>query len=234
MKGRHFWILLCVVLLACSAASAQKIITFDAPGAGTGSGQGTFSQGVSDLGITYGYYIDGSGVAHGFLRFPFGGFSSFDAPGAGTAAGQGTFAFSLNPEIALAGYYIDGNGVLHGYVRTLFASITTFDTPGAGTSSGQGTYALNINPEGTVAGYDFDASMVAHGFLRHHDGSFTVFDVPGAGTQPGQGTGSSSGIALNVEGALAGAYIDSANTLRGYLRAPNGAITDIDAPGAGP
>ena len=117
MKRPHFWIILSVALLTCSSAGAQKITTFDAPGAGIGAGQGTLSQGISDLGITYGYYIDGSGVAHGFLRFPCGGFTTFDAPGAGTAAGQGTFAFSLNPEIALAGYYIDGNGVLHGYVR---------------------------------------------------------------------------------------------------------------------
>ena len=173
-----------VVLLACSSAGAQKIITFDAPGAGTGSGQGTFSQGISDLGITYGYYIDGNGVAHGFLRFPGGEFATFDAPGAGTAAGQGTFAFSLNPEGALAGYSIDANGVLHGYVRTARGAITTFDAPSAGTSSGEGTLALNINPEGTVAGYDFDANDVAHAFLRHRDGSFTVIDVAGAGTGP--------------------------------------------------
>ncbi len=131
MKRRYFWIMLSVVLLTCGSAAAQKISTFDAPGAGTGAGQGTLSQGISDLGITYGYYIDGSGVAHGFLRLPGGEFATFDAPGAGTAAGQGTFAFSLNPEGALAGYYIDGNGVLHGYVRTLRGAITTFDAPGA-------------------------------------------------------------------------------------------------------
>ncbi len=74
---------------------------------------------------------------------------------------------------------------------------------------------------------------MAHAYLRHRDGSFTVINVPGAGTGAGQGTGTSSGIALNVEGALAGAYIDSANTLHGYLRAPDGKITKIDAPGAG-
>ena len=116
MKRRDFWALLAVVLLACSSAAAQKITTFDAPGAGTGSGQGTLSEGISDLGITYGYYIDVSGVAHGFLRFPNGGFDTFDVPGAGTAAGQGTFAFSLNPEITLAGYYIDGNEIGRAHV----------------------------------------------------------------------------------------------------------------------
>ena len=165
MKRRHFWIMLSVALLTCSSAGAQKIITFDAPGAGTGAGQGTLTQGINALGITYGYYIDGGGVAHGFLRFPGGEFITFDAPGAGTAAGQGTFAFSLNPEVTLAGYYIDGSGVLHGYVRAFRGAITTFNAPGAGTSSGQGTLALNINPEGTVAGYDFDANNVAHSLL---------------------------------------------------------------------
>ena len=43
-----------LILLACSLASAQKIITFDAPGAGTGAGQGTQAQGINLEMTTYG------------------------------------------------------------------------------------------------------------------------------------------------------------------------------------
>jgi hypothetical protein len=51
-------------------AADGDITTFDVPVAGTGAGQGTipFSNNPADA-IT-GYYIDASGVSHGFLRTP--------------------------------------------------------------------------------------------------------------------------------------------------------------------
>ena len=63
MSRQEFWKLVAVVVLACGLASAQTITTFDAPGAGTGSGQGTLAEGISAAGTTYGYYFDSSGVA---------------------------------------------------------------------------------------------------------------------------------------------------------------------------
>jgi hypothetical protein len=46
------------------------LITFDAPGAGTGYNQGTVPLGISDLGVIMGEYIDANNVHHGFLRLP--------------------------------------------------------------------------------------------------------------------------------------------------------------------
>src|SRR6266567_1962026 len=47
------------------------ITTFDAPGAGTGSGQGTNPNGhTNDAGTITGYDIDNNNVRHGFLRSP--------------------------------------------------------------------------------------------------------------------------------------------------------------------
>jgi uncharacterized membrane protein len=45
-----------------------SITTFDTPGAGTGSGQGTFPNGINEPGTITGYYIDNNDVIHGFLR----------------------------------------------------------------------------------------------------------------------------------------------------------------------
>jgi hypothetical protein len=45
---------------------------------GTGSGQGTESSSISDLGGITGNYIDSSGVNHGFVRSPFAGIDTFD------------------------------------------------------------------------------------------------------------------------------------------------------------
>lgn len=65
--------LTCFAWAARSQAQPQtnsRIITFSVPGAGTGSGQGTtpFCNNSADA-IT-GYYVDASGVLHGFLREP--------------------------------------------------------------------------------------------------------------------------------------------------------------------
>jgi hypothetical protein len=49
-------------------AGDGSITTFDVPGAGTGSGQGTNPVCNNPAGAITGYYIDGSGVFHGFLR----------------------------------------------------------------------------------------------------------------------------------------------------------------------
>src|ERR1039458_10624569 len=65
------------------------IITFDAPGAGKGAGQGTIAFGHDARGAIMGYYLDASNVYHGFLRTPDGRFTTIDVPGAGTGEYQG-------------------------------------------------------------------------------------------------------------------------------------------------
>jgi hypothetical protein len=90
------------------------ITTFDAPGAGTGAGQGTLPFGINPAGTVLGYYIDAGDAAHGFLRTPNGAITTFDPPGAGTGPGQGTNAFSITPAGAIAGRYSDASSVFHG------------------------------------------------------------------------------------------------------------------------
>ena len=46
------------------------IITFDAPGSGTGPGQGTIPLSNNPADAITGYYIDASNATHGFLRTP--------------------------------------------------------------------------------------------------------------------------------------------------------------------
>src|SRR5262252_3227932 len=48
---------------------AQPTVTsFDAPGAGTGPGQGTQPFGINPAGVIAGFYTDAGGANHGFLR----------------------------------------------------------------------------------------------------------------------------------------------------------------------
>ena len=54
---------------------------------------------------------------------------------------------------------------------------------------------------------------------------FITFDAPGAiGT---------AGYAINPGGEIGGQYVDPSFVYHGLVRAPNGAITAFDAPGAG-
>ena len=66
MNRLQLWKVVSVVLLACGLASAQKITTFSAPGAGTGAGQGTGGFGINPQGTVVGSYLDDGNVFHGF------------------------------------------------------------------------------------------------------------------------------------------------------------------------
>jgi hypothetical protein len=117
-----------------------KLRIFDAPGAGSGSYQGTgcpgCALGFNVWGAVAGTYIDTNSVQHGFLRSPDGTFTSFDAPSAGTSSYQGTGCpsdcpTSLNDWGAITGNYIDANYVLHGYLRGSNGHIATVDPAGS-------------------------------------------------------------------------------------------------------
>ncbi len=150
-----------------------KLTTYDAPGAGTGPGQGTGSPGTSrplnQFGAIASYYTDASNVVHGYLRSPWGEITTFDVPGEGP---QGIGCYSdcsvgLNDWGAITGYYLDANNVYHGFVRSPQGKVTTFDAPGADTTPGSynGTFPVSINDQGAITGYYLDAKNVNHGFL---------------------------------------------------------------------
>ena len=117
-------------------------------------------------------------------------------------------------------------------------TIITFDAPGAGTAAGQGTIAFCLNPSGAIAGFTRDANNARHGFLRAPDGTFTIIDDPAAGTCStncgaignGQGT---RAYAINPSGVITGFFTDNSARCHGFLRAPDGTFTQIDAPDAG-
>jgi hypothetical protein len=164
----------------------------------------------------------------------------FDPPGVGksfssTAAcqptGCGTQAFSNNAEGAIVGFYTDENVVPHGFLRTPDGQFVSFDAPGAGLGAGldQGTVAISINDLGVIAGQFEDDTNVFHAFVRYPNGSFTTIDAPGAGQTPNQGQGTIA-FNINLEGEIAGIYIDVFGTEHGFVRSPRGEITAFDPP----
>ena len=73
-------------------------------------------------------------------------------------------------------------------------------------------------------------STLGLGLLAAEKATLISFDIPGSGTKPGQGT-----VAATIAdlGAVTGCYVDGENVGHGFLRAPDGRVTTIDAPGAG-
>ena len=191
------------------------ITTFDAPGAGTGSGEGTFVEtptgGINPAGEITGDSCDAV-TCHGFLRTPDGTITTFDPPGSTLTNGNG-----INPAGAITGNDVDAGGVFHGYLRSPDGSFTIFDAPGAGTAANQGTGGFGINPAGVITGFYIDTNNAMHGFVRAKHGDITTFDAPGAGTGASQGT---EPLANNPAGAVTGFYIDADNVFHGFLRTP--------------
>jgi hypothetical protein len=65
--------------------------------------------------------------------------------------------------------------------------------------------------------------------VRTPRGVITTFDAAGAGIANSEGT---VPICINRSGAIAGWYRDASFLDHGFLRAPSGAITQVDVPGA--
>jgi hypothetical protein len=197
--------------------------TIDAPGAGSASGYGTFGVSINSAGDIAGYFIDANGVVHGFIRTSGGSIATVDAPGAGTALNLGTNVFAINASGNASGYYADSNSILHSYIRTSNGTLTEFDPPNS-----IGSDAFCIDDSGAVAGGLLDANG-DHGFVRGADGTFSVIDPTGTASEvkvviPSQ---------INSGGAVAGYYTDTNSVYHGFLRDSSGAITILDAPGAG-
>jgi uncharacterized membrane protein len=224
-----------------AAPGGGKIITFNVPGAGTGSGQGTTVAGINQLGAIAGSYTDGNNVSHSFLRDPDGKIWTFDPPGTAQISYpgfEGSGAIGLNAEGAVVGYFVDANFAVHAYIRNPDGKFITYDSPGACTTSQNvgchGSGAWNINALGVAVGpyEDTSGNFVAHVAIRFPDGKFTTFAVPGSSMEAGQGTLPASFSGLNLSGQITGLYYDANNTFHGYLRNPDGKFVDFEAPGA--
>jgi hypothetical protein len=195
----------------------DAIESFDAPGAGTGAGQGTEGFDVNVAGTIVGVDIDANTVSHGFVRTTNGDVTTFDVQGAGSNAGQGTFALGENSKGAIVGYDIDAGNVYHGFIREPGGAITTFDAPDACKCTNHGTLASELNSKGNATGTYADANDAYHAFERANNGALTEYDAPGAGTGINQGT---QGVDINKRNVISGWAVDGSSVSHGYLRTP--------------
>jgi hypothetical protein len=200
--------------------------TFDPPGATCGvSTQNACSRpaGINPAGVITGGYSENNGF-HGFLRAPNGTFTTFDPPGG--SAPNFTIPSGINPAGTVAGSYAGTGFLFHGFLRLSNGVYTTFDPPGS-----NDIFANGINPGGSITGYYSDADNLTHGFVRSVNGNIVTFDSPvGTFFTPFPPLSP----AINGAGVVTGSYGDAigpTGNIHGFLRAPDGTFTTIDAPG---
>jgi hypothetical protein len=231
-------VVLCTLSLSpIVRAQEPRIITFDAPGADTKTGDynGTYPSGINAWGVVTGFYVDTKDVVHGWVRSVEGRTTAFEAPGANTTPGSynGTSPSAINDLGAITGSYSDAIGLYHGFLRSPDGKFTTFDVSGAGAN---GTFPIGLNLEGAVVGYALDSNYLFHAFLRTSDGKIYAFVGPNSCD-----TGTSTGCygnevtAINSWGTSVGNFMDNRGNFVGHglIRRADGKLTTFEAPGAG-
>jgi hypothetical protein len=200
-----------VAAITPALAGSNQLVTFDVPGAGTATGQGTYAAAINGKSVITGHYVDGGGVSHGFIGSATGTISTFDAPDAGTDPTEGTTPTAINAAGVVAGYYTTNKQ--HGFVRASDGTIQEFDI-----GLGNDTTPVAINNKGVVTG-----SAALSGFVRTPNGNITQFSAPSAAT--------TSPHAINSAGTVAGSYYTGDNNQHGFFRTKDGSITVFDVPG---
>jgi hypothetical protein len=195
-----------------------SIETFDAPGAGTVFGVGTFPASINPSNAIVGVSVANDDFTRtGWLRNPDGSFVELSVPGSGV-----TIPGGINDAGTVTGYYsATATGPAHGFVMSADGSFTLFDVPGA-----SATLAGVINGSGTIAG-NCVINGVSQGFVRDAGGSFTTFGAP-------PGAEFSNVQDLNENGEITGnAIIPGAHgfTDVGYIRSAAGSETKFLVPG---
>ena len=215
-----------------------NVTSFDVPGAYFYSTAGA----IDPEGNVTGTYYDTNFVTHGFLRSADGTVMSIDPAGS-----EGTQAFGITAQGAVIGCYADASMVGHGFIRASNGAMTTFDLPNSATyypgcSSDYGYFVGNValvgnNPAGQMTGAYFEPISGNpfggnyRGFLRADDGSYTTFDAVSSPSSPCCTW--TFGVAINPAGVTVGFDNDYSNVNHAFIRATDGTVTILDAPGAG-
>ena len=216
------YLMLAITLLLCAPLFGQtpSFTSFDAPGAGSGIGQGTFPVAINSEGVIAGYYIDSSFVSHGFVRQANGRIIQFIPPNM-----SNVFIYGINNGGQVLG---KGSTTVRpieqvAFIRYPDGTYTIISIAGSADLAGTA-----INNKGEVAGYYLGADGFWRSFVRDTSGHITVFGDPKASTAAGNGT---FAWAINDRGEIAGYYnynnITGIN--RGFVRDRLGNFKNFDA-----
>ncbi len=198
--------------------AAGVLTIIDAPGAGTATGQGTYTAGVSNGGQIAGSYADSGGREHGFWLGPSGRFVIFDAPDS-----DETFASGINDSGQVSGfYYYDGFPAgPFGFIWTDGSPALTFEP-----ANTLYLYSARINSYGEVAGYFENTLGKSRLYYRDANGNITTFSP-----SPGPVSGDIYVAAINDSGTIVGYFNYQNGAAQGFVR-EGSSITQVSIAGA--
>jgi hypothetical protein len=124
---------------------------FTVPGATYGASVG----GLNDWDQISGYYVDGTGTPHGFIKNGTN-YTTLDAPGAAYTIGNG-----INNLSTVAGLYVNPDVSHHGFIW----SKGQFVTVDANVPDTIGTEWIGLNDQGDLAGIYFDTNELPHAVI---------------------------------------------------------------------
>ncbi len=163
--------------------------------------------GINNSQTTDGFYVDNSGITHGFFRTSNGEFKTVDFPGPQIATSFNQL-LSQNDYYEAAGYYSNSINnttpdipYVYDEVGGVFHVITI---PGAV----GGAQATGINNSGMVCGFFIDANNVNHGYLLNR-GVFMKLDVPDSTF--------TQALGLNNRGQVVGSWMDAGGQTHGFV-----------------
>ena len=124
---------------------------FTVPGATFGASVG----GLNDFDQISGYYVDGTGTPHGFIKDG-SHYTTLDAPGAAFTIGS-----AINNERVVTGLYENSDNSHHGFIWSK-GQFVTVDANVPGTI---GTEWVGLNDQGDLAGIYFDTNELPHAVI---------------------------------------------------------------------
>ena len=184
---------------------------------------GTHALGISDNDSIVGFYYDGGGEQHGFLREFTGYGVRGDYVTLDPTSSINTVAEGVNDGGEVVGFYETSNLVYHGFsYDSSTGAYTSLDVNGAAD-----TYILGVNDSGETVGYYLDRANEAHGFVASASGQLTLISDPNAsaaGTEV-------SGIAN--DGEIVGWYTGADGHSHGFVGTANTHAAPADFNGDG-
>jgi hypothetical protein len=196
--------------VAMSAVPAQAVLkSIDVPNATE-----TDCNDINTAGTIVGFYVDSSGIDHGFVLVN-GKFTTVDVPGA-----TGTLLYGINNHNVAVGWYTDSSDVTHGFSINAAMQVTTIDPPGT-----EFTNAWGINDNGKIVGTYIDSSSGQYTGFILVNGTYTTYTAPN-GAILTEFTG------VNNKGAMVGIFDDSSGVEHGFALAGGTQFFQIDDPNA--